>query len=541
MILQSNARSGEARSSHSTRQLAAFAAKAGNPREAERLLREFLAKQPADVPALTMLGEALRDEGRTLEALMLLQRAVAVSPTDGSIRFSLARLLNVQGEAEAALIQIEAIDDPFRSNPAVRALEAALLGRLGMYDREIAIYEELVRDRPDHPALWMSMGNALKYAGRAEESLRALRHSVKVRPTYGEGWWSLANLKTAQFANSDLTAMRKALRGNPEVDDALHLNFALGKALEDRGEYELSFRHYAEGNRIRAAALHPQQMTVTPFVNHVIATFDESLFARMGRQGNPATDPIFIVGLQRSGSTLIEQILASHPMVEGTSELLAMQQLWADLGRSAARDGTTIWEFIRRNGSAQFREIGDNYLARTRPYRRTDRPLFVDKLPANWMMTGLIRLALPNAKIIDARRHPLACGFSNFKQHYATGVAFAYSLESIGQFYVDYLRLMDHFDALQPGAVHHVLNERLINDPEAEVRRLLDYVGLPFDPACMDFHKTNRAVSTPSAEQVRRPINRDGMDYWRHYDPWLGPLKKALGSAPYDWDRLPGA
>ena len=505
------------------------------------MLREFLARQPNDVPALVMLGEALRDDGRVMDALVVLQQAAAAAPKDVPIRLSLARLLDGQGQTEAALLQVEAIGVPHSSDLAVRAVKAALLGRLGRHDHEIAIYESLVRDWPENPVLWMNLGTALKYVGRAEDGLHAFRRSVRLRPSYGEGWWSLANLKTARFENPDLAAMRKALRGKPAQDDALHLHFALGKALEDRGRYQESFRHYAEGNRIRAAALTSEQMSVSGFVDGALTTYDMDLFGRLEGQGNLSPDPIFVVGLQRSGSTLVEQILASHPMIEGTTELLAMQQVWTDLGRLAAREGVSNWEWIRRSDAGQLRSLGENYLMRARAYRRTDRPYFVDKLPANWMVVGLIRLMLPNARIVDARRHPMACGFSNFKQHYATGVAFAYSMDSIGRFYADYLRLMNHFDAVQPGAVHHLLNERLIEDPEGEVRRLLSYVGIPFDSDCLAFDQTKRSVNTPSAEQVRRPINRDGVDHWRHYEPWLGDLKKSLGQALHDWDKLPGS
>ena len=524
--------------SDALRQSAAAELRAGNPFEAERLLRQHLVRQPLDVPVLVQLGEQLRGQGRFKDALVLLQRASAAAPGDGSIRLSLARLLEEQGDMDSALEQVQAIGAPLRSNVQVKAFEAALLGKLGDHDREIAIYKALTAAVPDHPGFWMNLGNALKYAGRAEESQAALRRSVAVRPSFGEGWWSLANLKTAKFDSADLATMRKALRGKISDDDALHLHFALGKALEDRGRYEQSFRHYADGNRLRAQGLTADQLRVTAFVDQAIATFDESLFARAGGQGEPSSDPIFVVGLQRSGSTLVEQILASHPLIEGTAELMAMHHVWTGLGRAARDSGLSPWDWIRRAEPGQLSALGAEYLERARPYRRTERPMFVDKMPANWMMVGLIRLILPNARIVDARRHPMACGFSNFKQHYATGVAFAYSQEAIGHFYADYLRMMEHINRVQPGAVHHILNERLIDDKEGEVRRLLDYVGVPFDPACLESHRTKRAVNTPSAEQVRRPINRDGVDYWRHYEAWLGPMRDALGPALERWSDV---
>ena len=516
---------------------AVAALRAGEPAEAERALRAHLLAEPHDAIALAKLGEIVRDHGRPRDAILLFRRALQAHPSLHPARIALARLLHGQGEPQAALDQVEHLPEAVRGSFDLRALEAALLGQLGRHDPEIAIYEKLVAIRPDAPSLWNGLGNALKYAGRPEEAVRALRQSVAVRPGYGEGWWSLANVKTVRFEGSDLSAMRKALAAKPAAEDALHLHFALGKALEDRNQYEQSFRHYATGNRIRAAGFRPEQMRATAFVDNAITAFDAPLFDGLGGSGHPAPDPIFIVGLQRSGSTLVEQILASHPLVEGTSELLTMQQLWVELARESEAAGRSIWQDLSVLAPARLAQLGADYIERTRQFRRTDRPFFVDKLPANWMNVGLISLALPNAKIIDARRHPMACGFSNFKQHYATGVAFAYSLESIGTFYADYLRLMDHFDQVQPGAVHHVLNEKLIDDPEGEVRRLLDFVGVPFDAACLEFHSNSRAVNTPSAEQVRRPINRDGVDYWRNYEAWLGPLKQALGAALDDWDK----
>jgi tetratricopeptide (TPR) repeat protein len=515
------------------------ALRSGDPADAERTLRAHLLQHPDDSVALVKLGDLVRDRGQQREAILLFRRALQGAPGMGDVRLALARLLKQQGEPKPALDEVEKLPEALRHSFDVRAFEAALLGILGRHEEEIALYRLLVGERPDHAFLWMNLGNALKYAGRSDEAVDALRKAVKLRPTFGEGWWSLANVKTVRFDDRDLASMRKALRGKLSPQDALHFHFALGKALEDRSAYEQSFRHYSQGNAIRSADFSPEQRRVTAFVDRSVATYDAPLFERLAGSGCSARDPIFVVGLQRSGSTLVEQILASHPMIEGTAELLAMQQVWTELAREAGLSGRTPWEEVSRLDAARLRALGEDYLERTRPFRLTDRPLFVDKLPANWMNVGLIRLALPNARIVDARRHPMACGFSNFKQHYATGVAFAYSLESIGRFYADYLRMMEHFDRVQPGAVHHLLNERLVDDPEGEVRRLLEFVGVPFDPACLEFHRNKRSVNTPSAEQVRRPINRDGFDYWRHYERWLGPLEAALGPALERWDRLP--
>ncbi len=517
-------------------ELVSAAMKSGDLREAERLVRARLLQSPSDVGALAALADLLAGSGRSADAIPILHRALGVAPGAHRLRLHLARLHQQQAHFPAALALLQQVPIELRQGFDARVQEAALLGQLGRRNEEIAIYRDLLKSQPKHPGLWLSLGNALNYAGHSGNAVEALRRAIKLRPTYGDPWWSLANLKSFRFTTRDVTEMRKALGGQLEPGDALHFHFALGRALEQREEYQQSFEQYLAGNRLKAATLTPPQMRVTPIVDAAIATFTPELFERHSGSGCDTSEPIFIIGLQRSGSTLIEQILGSHPQIEATSELLTMQHLWTELGATGSRQGRSVFGQIGEAKPELFREIGEEYLARTRSYRQLERPFFVDKLPANWMNVGLIRLALPNARIIDARRHPLACGVSNFKQHYASGVTFAYSLPTIGQFYADYLRLMRHFDEVQPGAILHVLNERLIDDPEREVRRMLEFIGVPFDPACLAFHTSKRAVHTPSAEQVRRPINRDGVDQWRHYDAWLEPLKTALGPALTTWD-----
>jgi hypothetical protein len=349
----------------------------------------------------------------------------------------------------------------------------------------------------------------------------------------GQAYWTLANFKSYRFSAPDIAQMQQALRQNVSLDEALHIHFALGKAYEDQADYEASFRHYAAGNALRTRQLDPETIPITEPVEDALAHCTPEIFKRFAGAGCAAKDPIFVFGLHRSGSTLVEQILASHPLIEGTAELPVMNTIAARLRRSS---GQTIGEAIAALEPSEVAAIGEEYMERTRPFRQTGKPYFVDKMPGNWINATLIRLALPNAKMVDARRYPMACGFSNFKQNYATGVTFSYSLRSIGEFYYDYWRFMRHFDGVQPGAVHRVLNENLIEDPDGEVRRLLDYIGVPFDDACLEFHANKRAVRTPSAEQVRRPINRDGVDAWRPYEPWLGELKEALGPALEGWE-----
>jgi len=511
--------------------LVTAAIRTGNLVQARQMLQDRLAKNPNDADALEKLAEIAASQRSVEEATMLLQRAVAIDP---SVQRRLALIAHLEKNAPAlALAELEQLPQAVRDDFEIRSTEASLAGRLGMHDRQIRLFKAMTRDKSANPGLWVSLGNALKTVGRTDEAVKAMQRAVRTAPAYGGAWWSLANFKSYKFSPRDINQMLAALRTRPGEDHAAQIHFALGKAYEDRSEYEASFRHYATGNALRARTVDAASASMTELVNSSIATFTPELFTRNEGVGYPEEGPIFVVGLHRSGSTLIEQILASHPLVEGTTELPVMKNIRDRITRSS---GKSAAEAISALNPAELRAIGEEYLHRTRPFRQTDRPLFVDKLPGNWTNLTLIRLALPNARIVDARRHPMACGFSNFKQNYAAGAGFSYDLGWIGAFYRDYWRFMAHFDAIQPGVVCRIINERLIDDPDGEVRRMLDQLRLPFDPACLEFHKNDRAVRTPSAEQVRRPINREGVDYWRHYEPWLGELKQALGASLEHWD-----
>jgi len=501
--------------------------------QAEALLRAHLRAHPGNVAALRMLAELAARLGRLADAEALLAQAVALAPGFDPARQAYAMILQRNNRVDEALAQVDILLAKNPRQGGARTVKAATLVRLGEYAAAIEIYEGLLSDFPNLARNWMSYGHALKTVGRHEDAVAAYRQAATIEPTLGEVWWSLANLKTYRFEDEAIAVMERALgAADLTEEDRLHLHFALGKALEDRRADAAAFDHYAAGNAIRRRQLDYDPGRTRHQVARAIATFDRALLDAKAGQGCQAPDPIFIIGLPRSGSTLIEQILASHPLVEGTMELPDLMTI----ARELAGPDDAYPEVVGTLSADRLRSLGEDYLARTRVQRKTDRPFFIDKMPNNWLHVGLIALILPNARIIDARRHPLDCCFSAWRQHFARGQAFSYGLEDVGLYYRDYVRLMAHVDAVAPGRVHRVVHERLIEDVDGQVRALLDHCGLPFDAACLSFWKTDRAVRTASSEQVRRPVNRDGMDRWRRFDAQLAPLKQALGPVLHDWE-----
>ena len=512
----------------------AAAMQAGDLPRAEALLRPRLKAQPLDVAAIRLMAELAARVGRTKDSETLLRRALELAPGFAAARANLATLLYRQNRFAEAVGELDKVLESNDANPADRNLMAVALGRIGDYDEALRLYEELTPAFPGHPKLWMSYGHILKTVGRTDESVAAYRHALTVQADLGEAWWSLANLKTVRFGDADVAAMEAALAGDPEPerDDRLHLHFALGKAYGDRGEAEPSFRHFAAGNALRKDELGHDPDAVAAQVDSVVATLTPEFMAERRDWGDPSSDPIFILGLPRAGSTLIEQILACHSTVEGTMELPDMPFIAAREARAAGIEPRDWPRAVAAMGPGKLASLGAEYLERTRVQRKSGKPFYIDKLPNNWAYAGFIHLILPNAKLIDARRHPLDCCFSNFRQNFARGQGFTYDLGHIGRYYVDYVRAMAHYDRVMPGAVHRVVHEHLLDDPEREVRAMLDYLDLPFEDACLDFHRSERAVRTASSEQVRRPINRDGVGQWRPFESWLGPLKAALGNLP---------
>jgi tetratricopeptide (TPR) repeat protein len=507
---------------------------------AEQILRNVLSRRPDDVAAMRMIAEIAAEFGALRDAERLLRRALELAPGFEYARLHLADVLKKQNRSGEALAELGRIAGELKDIDETCNMRAALLGAVGDYEQSADIYEQSAAEAPDNPKLLISLAYAQQTLGKSDEAVANYRRALESGPGFGEAWWSLANLKTYRFTDEEIAAMETALEA-PGLggEDRLHLHFALGKAFEDRGEDERAWNHYQQGNALRAGELRYDPAKATALVEEAERVFSADLLKSRANAGFAAPDPIFILGMPRAGSTLIEQILASHPMVEGTAELPEMITLARSLEPDERHFAEGAWNrypaIVAELSDDRLKELGELYVERTRAYRKTDRPYFTDKMPNNWIHVGLIRLILPNGKIIDARRHPLACGFSNFKQHFARGQEFSYGLERFGRYYRDYVRLMRHFDEIAPGAMHRVIHERLIADPEPEIRRLLDYLELPFDEACLRFHETKRPIRTASSEQVRRPISAEGADQWRRFEQWLDPLKDALGPALEHW------
>jgi cytochrome c-type biogenesis protein CcmH/NrfG len=495
---------------------------------AEQTLRAHLKQNPTDPAAIRMLAEVAARIGRFEDAETLLRRCLELAPSFTAARHNYALVLHRQSKAPESLEQIEHLLAAEPDNPSYRFLKATALTRIGEYDSAIDLYRSVLAKHPANVRGWLSLGHACKTAGRAEESIAAYSKCTELAPSFGEAHWSLANMKTYRFSGAAIDAMLAELKRELSDEDRFHLHYALGKAFEDLEQFSDAFMHYDQGATLRRKSVVYDAAENTRFTDRLISFFTPEVIAARSGQGAPAPDPIFIVGLPRSGSTLIEQILASHSAVEGTMELPDVMMMAKRLGGGKARDGAYP-DAIAQLSPEALKALGEEYLTRTRVQRKTGRPYFIDKMPNNFQHVGLIALMLPDAKIIDARRHAVAACFSAYKQHFARGQAFSYDLTDLGLYYRDYVRLMNHYEAVLPGRIHRVRYEDIVAEPEREIRALLSFCGLPFDPPCLEFHANPRAVRTASSEQVRQPLYREAVEHWRRYDPWLGPLKEALG------------
>jgi tetratricopeptide (TPR) repeat protein len=505
----------------------------GNQRYAvaEELLRETLARTPQDVTALRLLARAMSAREHYAEAERLLTECLGLAPGYCRARLDLLRILHEQQKGEPMLPQLERLLASEPGNQTYRMYQAIACNLLGRTDRALEIFAGLAREFPGSEAMWLDYGHTLRTAGRGGEAIAAYRRCLALKPGFGSAWVALADLKTFRFTPQDIEALRSELTrtGLPD-DERAELEFALGKALEDTGDFAASFEHYSRGNALRRALVNHQPEAATRFAQRTQALYTRDFLAARAGWGCPAPDPIFIVGLPRSGSTLVEQILASHSQVEGTHELSDVAQFASELGhRDEEPDASRYPQSVAHLTRAELARLGERYLTQTQAQRRLGRPRFTDKMGSNFLHVGLIHLMLPQARIIDVRRAALPCCFANFKQHFYRGVWFTYSLYDLGCYYRDYVSLMAHFDAVLPGRIYRVSYESLVRDLEGEVRALLEYCGLPFEERCLRFHETRRAVQTLSSEQVRQPLYTDALEQWRNFEPWLGPLREALG------------
>jgi tetratricopeptide (TPR) repeat protein len=499
--------------------------------KAERICRAYLQANGHHVEAIRFLAEIGINFSVLDEAEFLLESALVLEPDNAGAHLDYVGVLHKRQKFEQALGQAKMLRDKQPGNPQIDLLYANQNLAVGNFDEALAVYRQCAAQMPDYPNIHLTLGHALKTVGQQQTAIEAYSQAYKIRPDFGDAYWSLANLKTYKFDEAQIAAMRaQEASASTQLADRYHLCFALGKALEDRGEYDASFTYYERGNRLKCDEVGYDWRKIT----HEIALQAEhctpSLFAGLAGSGSPAPDPIFILGLPRAGSTLLEQILASHSQVEGTMELPNILALAHKLdGRRRVDEEARYPANLSELTADELTGFGEAYIRETQIHRKQGTPFFIDKMPNNFRHIGLIHLILPNAKIIDARRSALGCCFSGFKQLFAEGQEFTYGLEEIGHYYTDYVALMDHWDKVLPGKVLQVRYEEVVADLDTQVRRLLDFCGLPFEEACIRFHETDRAVRTASSEQVRQPIYQSGVDQWVNYSEFLDPLRDVLG------------
>ena len=506
--------------------------------KAEEVCRAYLKANPKDVEAMRILAEIGGRLGVLEDAEFLLESAVAFAPQHVEARMDYARILRRRQKYDQALEQAKQLYARDPKNPTFASLLAIERMQTGDYEKAVSLFDQVLQDAPNDPATLTSRGHALKTWGRSEEAVASYKRAVQAAPNHGDAWYALANLKTYTFSEEELDRMRRQedAPGQP-LQNRINLCFAIAKALEDRGAYDEAFSYYARGNAMKKHQTRYTSEQMEAEFEAQKAACTPALFEAQAGKGASSPDPIFIVGLPRAGSTLLEQILASHSQVDGTLELPNILAISHSLrGRNKTAEGSRYPANLHELEADTLAELGRKYLEDTAIHRK-GAPFFTDKMPNNFRHIGLIKLILPNAKIIDARRAPLACCFSGFKQLFAEGQEFTYGLDEIGRYYRGYVDLMDHWDHVLPGEVLRVIYEDVVADVEGQVRRILNFCGLEFEPGCVEFHKTEREVRTASSEQVRRPINTSGLEAWKPFEAHLDPLKQALGPVLDDWRR----
>lgn len=508
----------------------------GKLSNAENLCRTFLKQHPHHVEAMRLLAEVGMKLNILHDAEFLLESALKLEPENDLLRIDYIEALRKRQKIEIAHAEVLTLHKANPDNVHFESLYAVLCMQMGDYEKALQLFDKILTKIPGDPVTLTSKGHALKTCGKTQEAVASYRDATQSSSAYGEAWHSLANLKTVKFSDTDITKMLAQLE-NDELKfmDRVYINFTLGKAFEDAEKFDQAFSHYAAGNKAKKAQTRYVAAQMTDEFEHQKKVFTKEFVSNRKNVGHSAADPIFVVGLPRAGSTLLEQILSSHSQVDGTLELPNVLALVNDLRRGGNMTGDNLYPSILKTlDTDKYREFGEAYIRDTQVHRQS-APFFIDKMPNNFRHIGLIKLMLPNAKIIDARRHPMGCCFSGYKQLFAEGQAFSYDLSDAGQYYRDYQSLMDTWQSVFPGQILHVQYEDVVNDFEAQVRRILDYCGLPFEEACLSFYKTERAVRTPSSEQVRQPIYRGGIDQWKNFEAHLEPLKKSLGSVLDDY------
>jgi tetratricopeptide (TPR) repeat protein len=512
----------------------------GDAERAEALLRRHLTIARNDPDAMLLMADIAMGCGFPENAYKILRRSVEVHPRRSANWLALAKHLqsgaNQSGEVALLHQSLASLETALEIEPdsyAVLSFKAAVLLQMRRLVEAEQVFERMLRIDPESASAWLDYAYVLKTGGRFGEAVAAFRTAIALDPENGAMWWSFADLKRGRFFSDDIERIEAAL-GTAMVDaNRVNLHLALAAAYDQAKDYEHAAEQLREGNALRLKMLPYDRQEVEQVIDTSLVTYTDEFFAVRAGAGNSNDAPIFVLGMPRSGSTLVEQILSSHPSIEGTEELFAAQQIAAEIFRE--NKDVPIDETVARLPLGELTKLGARYLEITRFKRKTDRPRFTDKNPDNWRYLGLIRTILPNAKIIDIRRHPLDCCFANYTQHFLVGANYSYGFEELASRYADYLRLMRHFDAVAPGAVHRVIYEDLVENTEAEVRRLLAYLGLRFDERCLRFFETDRAILTPSSEQVRQPINRAGIGKWTKYKPWIGGLESGLTDILDNW------
>jgi tetratricopeptide (TPR) repeat protein len=505
---------------------------------AEQDLRTWLQRHIDDADAIFLMAQATARRERGREAVSLLERCLEIASDFSFARYSYAKLLVHLHRSAAARTEIAQLRMLDPVNPLFRQLEATVLAAVGEDEQSLMLWRGLAEDHPERGDLWIRCGDGFRAIGRQAEALAAYRRAIACRASFGLAWWSLANMKTVSLGEADIRGMSAALSdADAGPEDRANLLFALGKAYEDRGDWAKSFEHYARGNAARRLRTDYDWDDITSELATQKGLYTRGFLESRRSAGCTAKDPIFILGRPRSGSTLIEQILSSHSAIEGTAELPYITDgVWRLLEGECAIRGIDYPRILAELAPAALTAMGEEYMDRSRVHRKLGRPFFIDKAPANYHHVGLLLQILPNAKIIDSRRNPAACCFSMFKHNYNdTNLR----LGELGRVYRNYVELMAHFDHVASGRIHRVIYEEMVADPETEIRRLLGHLELPFEENCLRFHETERAVRTPSSEQVRRPISGEAVAHWRHFEPWLGPLLDSLGTVLTDYPRVP--